>query len=312
MVAFAQSWKEGNEPDFCPFPSISRVRSRAPRVKGKANKKVRPLIFKLQRLSQFGTWRWLKRSPPEVAAIWSGRILANRLVRFGWKVECVETARVPILRIVAAVNNIGRPTRVPSGIYLEADNPIITSKPAVPTPPISDNESRDPLAQVPLMKGKKRPNEVLDPLLTVGKTRDWNGTVPNPSSRGEMKHFSELTNREKKTLNQFIRHSFDQRVAQDIDCPVDELGNSVTQQSHDLSQNSISVIHQNGTSLAEESTSSAPSKNEKIHFVNLDISFNHEIVVHNTRLMKSYAECDPLIPVLGILLKHWAKQRGIW
>eukprot|EP00923_Selenidium_pygospionis_P020714 GHVN01035706.1.p1 GENE.GHVN01035706.1~~GHVN01035706.1.p1 ORF type:complete len:1168 (+),score=99.69 GHVN01035706.1:4187-7690(+) len=46
-------------------------------------------------------------------------------------------------------------------------------------------------------------------------------------------------------------------------------------------------------------------------WVSIDISFSHEIVIHNTRLMRTYSALDPLVSPLGLLIKYWAKQRGI-
>ncbi|KFH12514.1 polynucleotide adenylyltransferase, partial [Toxoplasma gondii MAS] len=48
-------------------------------------------------------------------------------------------------------------------------------------------------------------------------------------------------------------------------------------------------------------------------WVEVDVSFNHEVVIHNTRLLRAYATCfGPRIQALFRLVKHWAKQRQVW
>ncbi|CEM29616.1 unnamed protein product [Vitrella brassicaformis CCMP3155] len=43
----------------------------------------------------------------------------------------------------------------------------------------------------------------------------------------------------------------------------------------------------------------------------IDISFNHEVVLHNSRLLRAYAEHDSRAAALGLVVKHWAKCRGL-
>jgi hypothetical protein len=43
----------------------------------------------------------------------------------------------------------------------------------------------------------------------------------------------------------------------------------------------------------------------------VDITINNELPLHNTRLLKAYADIDPRVRQLIFLVKHWAKQRYI-
>ncbi|TMW57718.1 hypothetical protein Poli38472_014321 [Pythium oligandrum] len=42
-----------------------------------------------------------------------------------------------------------------------------------------------------------------------------------------------------------------------------------------------------------------------------DLCFDNELMVHSTTLLRSYAENDERVRILGVLIKQWAKQRGI-
>lgn len=43
----------------------------------------------------------------------------------------------------------------------------------------------------------------------------------------------------------------------------------------------------------------------------VDISFNNTLPLHNSKLLRAYADLDARIADLGRLIKHWAKQRGV-
>ena len=43
----------------------------------------------------------------------------------------------------------------------------------------------------------------------------------------------------------------------------------------------------------------------------VDIAINNSLAVHNTKLLKSYSECDPRIKELILTVKYWALQRAI-
>lgn len=43
----------------------------------------------------------------------------------------------------------------------------------------------------------------------------------------------------------------------------------------------------------------------------VDISFGNDVVLYNSQLLRAYADFDQRAMALGILVKHWAKQRGI-
>ena len=45
--------------------------------------------------------------------------------------------------------------------------------------------------------------------------------------------------------------------------------------------------------------------------VEIDISFNHEVVVHNSALLRAYSSMSPVVGQLVVLVKHWAKQRDL-
>ena len=42
-----------------------------------------------------------------------------------------------------------------------------------------------------------------------------------------------------------------------------------------------------------------------------DVGFSNLLALHNTRLMATYAECDPRVRILIIFVKVWAKARKI-
>lgn len=50
------------------------------------------------------------------------------------------------------------------------------------------------------------------------------------------------------------------------------------------------------------------SRNSQIE---IDISFNHEVVVHNSALLRAYSSMSPVVGQLVVLIKHWAKQRDL-
>ena len=45
--------------------------------------------------------------------------------------------------------------------------------------------------------------------------------------------------------------------------------------------------------------------------IEINISFNHQVVIHNSALLKAYSEISPRVRELVILVKHWAKQREL-
>jgi len=49
----------------------------------------------------------------------------------------------------------------------------------------------------------------------------------------------------------------------------------------------------------------------KITNVEIDISFNHEVVVLNSALLRAYSNMSPRVRQLVVLVKHWAKQREL-
>ncbi|PFH31349.1 hypothetical protein BESB_027840 [Besnoitia besnoiti] len=61
-------------------------------------------------------------------------------------------------------------------------------------------------------------------------------------------------------------------------------------------------------SLASSSLPAVPL----MRWVEVDVSFNHEVVIHNTRLLRAYATCfGSQIQAFFRLVKHWAKQRQV-
>jgi hypothetical protein len=49
-------------------------------------------------------------------------------------------------------------------------------------------------------------------------------------------------------------------------------------------------------------------KGEKVE---INISFNHEVVIHNSALLRAYSSISPRVRELVVLVKHWAKRREI-
>jgi DNA polymerase sigma len=49
-----------------------------------------------------------------------------------------------------------------------------------------------------------------------------------------------------------------------------------------------------------------PSSGTKV-----DITINNELPLHNTRLLKAYADIDPRVRQLIVLVKYWAKVRNV-
>ena len=45
--------------------------------------------------------------------------------------------------------------------------------------------------------------------------------------------------------------------------------------------------------------------------IELNISFNHEVVIHNSALLRAYSSISPRVRELVVLVKHWAKKREI-
>lgn len=287
MARVASLWKCAQQHDYCPFPSMVRVRlSPGTTVPEKGLRSSvtrqateaglcppaavprRGSLFSMARRAHLGQWKWLQRSTREVAAIWSGRILGPRLARFGWSVECVESARVPILRVIAAVDSNGVPCAVNSNT--------------------ADDDENKPLP----LRRLFRSGTYLDPAVTVGKPKHWTGDVPDPSNPGHRKPFWELSRRERRAMNRTVQTQLDRHLEQTLGCPQEQWGvDSEGQPRNNLP--------------------SSDGLSSDIVYVSTDISFNHEVVVHNTRLMKAYAEIEPKLVPLGILVKHWAKQRGI-
>lgn len=279
MARVASFWKNAQQPDYCPFPSMARVRvgptnvaaDTATQAPGGATSQTtikRALMYAMARREHVGQWMWLSRSTREVAAIWSGRVLGPRLARLGWSVECVESARVPILRIVAAVDSKGVPRSVKKKKMDDKEGASIS------------------------MRRFFRSRTYLDPAVTVGKPKHWKGEVHDPSNPGSFKPFWELSRSERSAINGALQQQIDQFLAEKISC-------SETEWDVSLDDDDTATSH-----LREPS--------DDIIYVSTDISFNHEVVVHNTRLMKAYAEIEPTLVPLGLLVKHWAKQRGIW
>lgn len=45
--------------------------------------------------------------------------------------------------------------------------------------------------------------------------------------------------------------------------------------------------------------------------IEINLSFNHEVVIHNSALLRAYSSISPRVRELVVLVKHWAKRREI-
>ena len=45
--------------------------------------------------------------------------------------------------------------------------------------------------------------------------------------------------------------------------------------------------------------------------IEINLSFNHEVVIHNSALLRAYSSISPRVRELVVLVKHWAKKREI-
>jgi hypothetical protein len=278
LAFFSHFWKKCNQKDYCPFPSIIRIRRKLCHNKkgvfnfyqktGLNGMGFNQNIFKVleQRRSFYGEWKWLKRSTREIAAIWSGRILSSRLARFGWSVQCVESARVPIVRVIAAVDTEGNPQPIlPDDLKMDVDK-----KNGVRLFCVSSH---------------------LDPVVTVSKPKTWDGFVTSRHKTKDACPVWQLSAKDRRRLNLLLQKNIDRYMEKIINSSEKDWG-------VDIKGN----LKENYRLQADK----------KIIKVSTDISFNHEVVVHNTRLLKSYAEIEPSLIPLSILIKHWTKQRGVW
>ena len=78
-----------------------------------------------------------------------------------------------------------------------------------------------------------------------------------------------------------------------------------------LSEASASGRLPNLTSLNSRASARIPVVNFMLGGIDCDISVHNPLAVRNTRLLATYAKCDPRLREVAYVVKHWAKRRKV-
>eukprot|EP00922_Rhytidocystis_sp_ex-Travisia-forbesii_P007237 GHVS01010543.1.p1 GENE.GHVS01010543.1~~GHVS01010543.1.p1 ORF type:complete len:1090 (-),score=201.76 GHVS01010543.1:215-3484(-) len=217
-------------------------------------------------------WEWLKRHC--AAGIWAGRKLAERCRRKGWKVDCVEGAKFPIVHLKYPLHLYKGPNEIPE---------VFKSAGAADKKEIKRMKTRE---QKQARKDKKKKNATKEKANQPSQDGgDVDKFVPNGTGAEGLEEDCEEEADEDEQGEEEANHEAgeeDQRYGPD--------------------DHHTAALGQLALSEGEEYVEC---------YVDVDVSFNHEVVLHNSRLLRTYAMFDSRVPALGRLVKHWAKQRDI-
>eukprot|EP00921_Rhytidocystis_pertsovi_P009937 GHVQ01015907.1.p1 GENE.GHVQ01015907.1~~GHVQ01015907.1.p1 ORF type:complete len:1047 (-),score=119.61 GHVQ01015907.1:987-4127(-) len=203
--------------------------------------------------------------------IWAGRKLAKECLVRGWKVKRVEGAKFPIVRISYPLHKMFYYDMIPH----EYKNPGSKSK-----------EQKRQQKEKRRVERQRQDNK---------KSRNATKELQQPQEQPS--HDDDHVPQEKQPQQPSLRSS--------------------TSAKWDYPQHTQTDVHSKCNSYKEDSIADnqrqLPLVGEKLkeYYVQIDVSFNNEVVLHNTRLFRSYAAFDERVPALGRLVKFWAKQRHI-
>lgn len=326
-------------------------------------------------------WGWLDTKEPAVSAsIWAGRKFAWAAYRlFGWRGQCVQSAYVPIVKILACIDSNGLPVEVPN-IFTPAA-PIDSSLGAL-LGRMSPSWNFA-ISEMSVKGGDEHENlnRVLDAMrissgyhhwsldswesqlaklvaADVVAERQYSSWPPSFSPRvdeslscfllrnefgdeNELYHGAadaQLTTLKEarffhlKLAEEYLRDenmriqvsSWSDKYEPEKDDPPSQ--EQITEEPHreeglqEAQQNyfnccrtSPALLHPKPSTEMDDGRLSPFDKvsDKEIWLVDCDFSMSRQVGIHNSRLLRAYATCDPRVLALGLLIKHWAAANKI-
>eukprot|EP00921_Rhytidocystis_pertsovi_P009938 GHVQ01015908.1.p1 GENE.GHVQ01015908.1~~GHVQ01015908.1.p1 ORF type:complete len:1077 (-),score=191.56 GHVQ01015908.1:157-3387(-) len=246
-------------------------------------------------------WSWLKRScAPGICA---GRKLAMRCSEKGWKVECIEGAKFPIVCIKYPLLSMFHYDMIPDAFKSARSNK--KEKKRQKTRNKLDQQRRDNRSS----NASQEQQEQEPPAHVV----DHTSKQQDQQQQQELQQQQQELQQQQQELQQQQREHQQQRREQQQ--PSSDLVTAAHLGNPQLIQ---ATVDNTGYSSDNATTAEIQQKGQEEKeqedeecYVEIDVSFNHEVVLHNTRLLRSYAAFDKRVPALGRLVKHWAKQKDI-
>eukprot|EP01054_Gregarina_sp_Poly1_P001513 Gregarina_sp_Poly_1__1512@NODE_137_length_13137_cov_148_628156_g122_i0_p1_GENE_NODE_137_length_13137_cov_148_628156_g122_i0NODE_137_length_13137_cov_148_628156_g122_i0_p1_ORF_typecomplete_len1524_score173_60PAP_assoc/PF03828_19/2_5e07PAP_central/PF04928_17/3_1e07NTP_transf_2/PF01909_23/0_033Nrap_D2/PF17403_2/0_08PsbU/PF06514_11/0_52_NODE_137_length_13137_cov_148_628156_g122_i0674011311 len=262
-----------------------------------------------------GDWSWTTEKSPSVAAsIWAGRIFAWAIHRlYGWHVQCVQSAYVPIVRILGCVGSDGRPRHVPE--HLRPHGCSETS-PYVALRKVTEQtrhhnrldvsiayceELSDTALKAAMSKLQRHSLCRLCAISIVSEQQyaSWPAALVD-----DIEAASYLTD---NLINDELREEMEDKLFSLIAPGI----HAAIQNAFVPSPGLLEPVLPKEFNDGRLSQSMPVSCTEEIWLVEADFSADRQVGIHNSRLLRAYASCSPFVVALGLLVKHWAKNRGI-
>eukprot|EP01053_Blabericola_migrator_P000174 Blabericola_migrator_1__173@NODE_1046_length_5613_cov_107_348539_g720_i0_p1_GENE_NODE_1046_length_5613_cov_107_348539_g720_i0NODE_1046_length_5613_cov_107_348539_g720_i0_p1_ORF_typecomplete_len1669_score297_36PAP_assoc/PF03828_19/2_2e05PAP_assoc/PF03828_19/11PAP_central/PF04928_17/2e05NTP_transf_2/PF01909_23/0_022Nrap_D2/PF17403_2/0_13_NODE_1046_length_5613_cov_107_348539_g720_i03115317 len=299
-----------------------------------------------------GDWSWVDEKDPSVAAsIWAGRLFAWGIHRlYGWHVQCVQSAYVPIVRVLGCVSRQGMPMPVPeqlrplssieanptaatqiilshtrhiggefwgedvSGIRAEMDACLTATQRQMaakvaavhvvaeaqyaswtPTYDFSSNPSIDS----PFSSNATSP-------VGVSPSKTGAQAVPlTPESCAQFLIASQTVELEAALLDIFAPCVKAVLAYAPVRSP--GLASPIKMLKPGWDDGRLTPVSAKTGAMI----SRGGSFDDELWLVEADFSADRQVGIHNSRLLRAYASCSPYVVALGLLVKHWAKTRGM-
>lgn len=261
-----------------------------------------------------GDWSWLSEKDPTVAAaIWAGRLFAWAVHRlYGWHVQCVQSAYVPIVRILGCVGSDGHPHAVPDKLrpYSSVESSLTTAIQSI----IKQNLETimlgvdDPKSLFTLKTVSPSQRQMLCKLCAVSVVAECQYASWSPAlaeGMDTLKCAAYLGGR----LEDEERSNLEKQL---FEVAISSIGTNASDSSSSLLLGLDSPHVSEGLSDGRLNLKALPPPSgEEIWLVEADFSADRQVGIHNSRLLRAYASCSPFVVALGLLVKYWAKNRGI-
>lgn len=295
LIKEIHSFKNNGGLDINPFPPASRAR-------------MPPSLVKED-------WSWLtQRHKSTAATIWAGRKFGWAVHRLlGWNVQCVQSAYVPIVRITACLNSRGMPKQLPEFLRnkqalkttfadcFELTCSILKESYNLNDPfALSCSRSLGITSATYCNLAEITASNIVSEI----QYSSWTPQISLDSESTRQTAYS-LLNEEPAT--ETLRH---------IAILLDSLTSSAERRPPDCDSGFgygpglIPPKPEPPLADGKLTLNDDPGVSE-LWIVQADISMDRLVSLHNSRLLKAYASCDPRVVALGLLVKLWAKRKRI-
>ncbi|EZG59407.1 hypothetical protein GNI_092420, partial [Gregarina niphandrodes] len=305
--------------------------ARAVRDAGGVDLNVFPAQSQTQPVSLVGDWSWLEEKVgPTAAAIWLNRKFAWAAHRlFGWSVQCVQSAYVPIIRVLACVDaQRALPCELPAPFRPDAAPGTAMVNLLRKVPPCaarcadSDADMLQLLAQAHGMSRTRVRTHIARAVAAeICAETIYSGWTPALVSLAD------------PVLAQRILQGGDQTdpggdqtdQGGDLEAGVTTLLKMFALFWRDLKERKEGLLDfastralsaallpaRPDTRVDDGRLSDIHATERDLYVVEADVSVGRQVGIHNSRLLRAYARIDPRVTALGVLIKQWAKTSGI-